>query len=152
MTEWLSIVISTLALVITGLSYQRDRRSSRDSAASAERSAQRADEAVAAQKRMAEALEAQVPAAVVKWSLTFHQGSAYLLTNTGDLTATDVHIDPGHDALTPGELDVDVMRPREPHKFMASTGIGRAHAVTVTWTDSRHKDLLTWRTPLPPPR
>ena len=87
------------------MSYRRDRKASREAPTSADRAAARADEAVEAQKRMAEALEAQLAPPAAAWCLEHFQGDSYLLTNTGPASAYHVHLDPIGSELARAKAD-----------------------------------------------
>ena len=152
MTVWFALVISAGALLVAVLSYRRDRGASREAAASAERSAARADEAVAAQKRMAEALEAQLPPSSATWCLEHFQGDSYLLTNSGTASAYQVHLDLGDIQIVRGELNPALLRTGDAHKFMAARTMGTVNdTVTVSWRDSPTSSQgRQWARPLPP--
>jgi hypothetical protein len=132
MTSWFALAISAAALLVTVLSYRRDRKASREATTSADRAASRADEAVEAQKRMAEALEAQLAQPAAAWCLEHFQGDSYLLTNTGTASAYHVHLDLGDINIVRGELDSALLRAGDAHKFMAArSSIGTTSKVRI---------------------
>lgn len=124
-----SLLLSAVAVALSVLSYLDARRS-------AARSAARADEAVAAQKRMAEALEAQAKP-VVAWEIRAHRDYDYLLVNTGTAVASGVDLDLGELAPPVDQTTAWVtFLPNETRPFMADIGWGQANElVTVTWVD-----------------
>jgi hypothetical protein len=152
MTSWFALAISAAALVVTVLSCRRDRKASREATTSADRAAARADEAVEAQKRMAEALEAQLAPPAAAWCLEHFQGDSYLLTNTGTASAYHVHLDLGDISIVRGELDSALLRAGDAHKFMAARTMGTVNdTVTVSWRDSPTSSQgRQWARPLPP--
>lgn len=149
MSDWVAVGISAAALVLSLLAYLRDRKAAREAAASAERSARRADEAVAAHERMAAALEAQVPLPSVQWRLGWATGSTLSLTNVGSAEAHDVKLDLSKLTMVRGDREYDLIRPEQAVTFMARADRSQP-IVGVSWLESaKGSERQSWTFPLP---
>jgi hypothetical protein len=87
----------------------------------------------------------------VQWSLANHEGSRYVLTNTGDSVARQVQVSSDPTLIlrdVPADEDV---RPGEVISFMAIPSLGtRDRTITVTWSSDGDSARDRWRYPLPP--
>jgi hypothetical protein len=87
----------------------------------------------------------------VRWSLVNHNRSRYLLTNEGEVEASNVRVS-AHKSLSLLNLP-DTPRDISPHEaisFLAAPSLGtKDFTITVQWTDSQSGEEKSWKYPLP---
>ena len=158
-------LIATLVLTLRGQRLTRDltEKAQLHTDEMAERSASRAEAAARVSEgytaRVVEALEAMATGSAnprhVRWSMQHRGGDTFVLTNTGEATATNVDLR-GHESLFGLELvpadQSRVLDPADVLVFMAAASMATSdRTITVSWDDA-DGTARAWRYPLPPNR
>lgn len=86
----------------------------------------------------------------VRWSLEYHQGDAYRLTNIGDAVAENVRVT-AHKSLILRTPQPETLGPDEAMTFIAARSMATSDStITVRWSGGDSGEEQSWRYPLPP--